>query len=154
MRPNSILFLFISSIILAFSSCSGSGFTSDMESKIIGTWEFTEVKFRPDGKAFYSDYSNGFQGSSVTFKEGGILEAYDKDLDTLATGNWYIDYYEEYDSDGDTKTTIYYMVGTLDIPSQNIFTDLLWDELSISKNKLNAVEKDYKGGDYKYKMVR
>ena len=44
------------------------------------------------------------------------------------------------------------MVGTLDLPSQNIYVDLLWDELSISKKKLKAVEKDKNGGDYRYEM--
>lgn len=65
------------------------------------------MKFRLEGNAFCTDYSSGFEGSSVTFKEGRFLEAYDKDLDTLASGYWYIDYYEKYDSDNDSTQTIY-----------------------------------------------
>ena len=154
MKPVHFILFLASSFLLSLSACTASGSVSNVEGKIIGTWEFDEVKFRPDGKISYSDYSDGFQGSSVTFKEGGILEAYDKDLDTTASGYWYIDYYEEYDGEGDNKETIYYMVGTLDIPELNIYSDLLWDELSVSNSKLNAIEKDKKGGDYKYKLKR
>lgn len=148
-----LLFL-SSSLILSLSSCTAGGSVSNVEGKIIGTWEFEEVKFKPDGKSGYCDYSDGFQGSTVTFKEGGILEAYDKDLDTIASGFWYIDYYEEYDNDGDTRKTIYYMVGTLDIPELNIFNDLLWDELSVSNKRLSAIEDDKNDGKYKYTLVR
>lgn len=154
MKPIYFLVFLVSSLILSLSSCIASGSISNVEAKIIGTWEFDEVKFRPDGDISYSDYSDGFQGSSVTFKEGGILEAYDRDLDTIASGFWYIDYYEEYDNEGDTKKTIYYMVGTLDIPELDIENDLFWDELSVSKSKLNAIEKDKKGGRYRYKLKR
>jgi hypothetical protein len=147
--------LFLSStLLLSLTSCTASGSVSNVEGKIIGTWEFDEVKFKPNGKSGYSDYSNGFQGSTVTFKEGGILEAYDKDLDTTASGFWYIDYYEEYDNEGNTRETIYYMVGTLDIPELNIYNDLFWDELSVSNKRLSAIEEDKKDGKYKYKMVR
>lgn len=154
MKPFYFILFLASVFLLSLSACTASGSISNVEEKIIGTWEFREVKFQPDGKFYYSDYSDGFEGSSVTFKEGGILEAYDKDLDTTASGYWYIDYYEEYDNEGDTRKTIYYMVGTLDIPELNIFSDLLWDELSVSNSTLNAIEKDKKGGDYKYKLKR
>ncbi|PHR29600.1 MAG: hypothetical protein COA38_11290 [Fluviicola sp.] len=154
MKPIYFLAFIASTLLLSLSSCTASGSISNVEGKIIGTWEFDKVEFKPDGKSSYSDYSDGFQGSSMTFKEGGILEAYDKDLDTTASGFWYIDYYEEYDNDDDTKKTIYYMVGTLDIPELDIYTDLLWDELSVSNSKLNAIEKDKKGGRYRYKLKR
>ena len=154
MKPIYFLAFIASTLLLSLSSCTASGSVSNVEGKIIGTWEFDKVEFKPDGKSSYSDYSDGFQGSSMTFKEGGILEAYDKDLDTTASGFWYIDYYEEYDNDDDTKKTIYYMVGTLDIPELDIYTDLLWDELSVSNSKLNAIEKDKKGGRYRYKLKR
>lgn len=154
MKPIYVLAFITSTLLLSFSSCTASGSISNVEGKIIGTWEFDEVGFKPDGKSSYSDYSDGFQGSSMTFKEGGILEAYDKDLDTTASGFWYIDYYEEYDNEDDTKKTIYYMVGTLDIPELDIYNDLLWDELSVSNSKLNAIEKDKKGGRYRYKLKR
>ena len=154
MKPLFYLLFISSALLLSFSSCTASGSVSNVEAKIIGTWDFDEVKFRPDGKLSYADYSNGFQGSTVTFKEGGILEAYDKDLDTTASGYWYIDYYQEYDNEGDTKKTVYYMVGTLDIPELNIYNDLLWDELSVSNSKLSAIEEDKNGGDYRYRLVR
>lgn len=154
MKPFYFLLILASASLLSLSACTASGSVSNVEAKIIGTWEFDEVKFQPDGKFSYSDYSNGFQGSTVTFKEGGILEAYDNDLDTTASGFWYIDYYEEYDTDGDTRKTIYYMVGTLDIPELNIYTDLLWDELSVSNSTLKAIEEDKKDGDFKYKLKR
>lgn len=151
--PYFLIFLSVS-LIVSLSSCVAGGSVSNVEAKIIGTWEFDEVKFHKEGKFSYSDYSDGFQGSSITFKEGGILEAYDQDLDTLASGFWYIDYYEEYDDEGDTKKTIYYMVGTLDIPELEIYENLLWDELSVSNKKLNAVEKEKNGGDYLYRLYR
>ncbi|MCJ8291015.1 MAG: hypothetical protein HRT58_14820 [Crocinitomicaceae bacterium] len=154
MKPIYFLAFIASTLLLSLSSCTASGSISNVEGKIIGTWEFDKVEFKPDGKSSYSDYSDGFQGSSMTFKEGGILEAYDKDLDTTASGFWYIDYYEEYDNEDDTKKTIYYMVGTLDIPELDIYNDLLWDELSVSNSKLNAIEKDKKGGRYRYKLKR
>ena len=154
MTPIYFLAFIASTLLLSLSSCTASGSVSNVEGKIIGTWEFDKVEFKPDGKSSYSDYSDGFQGSSMTFKEGGVLEAYDKDLDTTASGFWYIDYYEEYDNEGDTKKTIYYMVGTLDIPELDIYNDLLWDELSVSNSKLNAIEKDKKGGRYRYKLKR
>ncbi len=154
MKPIYLLLFIVSTALLSFSSCTASGSVSNVEAKIIGTWEFDEVKFKPDRKATYSDYSDGFKGSTVTFKEGGILEAYDKDLDTTASGYWYVDYYEEYDNDNESRKTIYYMVGTLDIPELNIYTDLLWDELSVSNKRLSAIEEDKKDGKFKYKMVR
>lgn len=154
MKPIYFLIFVSSALLFSLASCTASGSISNVEGKIIGTWEFEEVKFKPNGKSTYCDYSNGFQGSTVTFKEGGILEAYDKDLDTTASGYWYIDYYEEYDNEGNTDKTIYYMVGTLDIPELNIYTDLLWDELSISNKRLSAIEKDKNDGKYRYKMVR
>ena len=154
MKTLYFLLFFSSTLLVSLSSCTATGSVFNVEEKIIGTWEFDEVKFKPNGKSRYSDYSNGFQGSSVTFKEGGILEAYDKDLDTTASGFWYIDYYEEYDNEGNTRKTIYYMVGTLDIPELNIYTDLFWDELSVSNKRLSAIEENKKDGDYKYKMVR
>lgn len=154
MKPIYFLLFVASSLLLTLSACNASGSVSNYESKIIGTWKFDEVKFRPNGKNSYSDYSDGFRGSTVTFKEGGILEAYDKDLDTTASGYWYIDYYEEYDSDDESNNTIYYMVGTLDIPELNVYSDLLWDELSVSNSKLNAIEKDKNSGRYRYKLVR
>lgn len=154
MKPVYFILFLASAFLLSLSACTASGSISNVEGKIIGTWKFDEVKFKPDGKFSYSDYSDGFKGSSVTFKEGGILEAYDKDLDTTASGYWYIDYYEEYDNEGDSKNTIYYMVGELNIPELNINNQLLWDELSVSNSKLNAIEKDKKGGDYKYKLKR
>lgn len=149
-----LLFLSSSLALSSLVSCTASGSVSNVEGKIIGTWEFDEVKFKPEGNSGYSDYSDGFQGSTVTFKEGGVLEAYDKDLDTTASGFWYIDYYEEYDNEGDTRKTIYYMVGTLDIPEMGIQTDLLWDELSVSNKRLSAIEEGRKDGKFRYKMVR
>lgn len=154
MRPLFYLLFISSALLLSFASCTASGSVSNVEAKIIGTWDFDEVKFKADGKSTYADYSHGFQGSSVTFKEGGILEAYDKDLDTTASGYWYIDYYQEYDNEGDTKKTVYYMVGTLDIPELNIYNDLLWDELSVSNSKLSAIEEDKNDGRYRYRLVR
>lgn len=154
MKPLYFLLFLSSSLLLSLASCTASGSVSNVEGKIIGTWEFDEVKFKPDGKSSYSDYSDGFQGSTVTFKEGGILEAYDKDLDTIASGFWYIDYYEEFDNEGEDRKTIYYMVGTLDIPELNIYKDLFWDELSVSNKRLSAIEEDKNDGDYKYKMVK
>ena len=148
----SIIFLLIV-IASALSACSGSSFSTNIDQRIIGTWEFEEVKFRPKGDAFAKDYTNGFVGSSITFKEGGILEAYDKDLDTLATGYWYIDSYQEYSQDNESSTTVYYMVGTLDIPELSIFTDLYWDDLTVSGKKLRATE-EKNNGTYTYKMVR
>lgn len=147
--------IFISSLVLVvFSSCVAGGSVSNVEKKILGTWDFEEVKFRPDADLFYSDYSDDFQGSTVTFKEAGILEAYDKNLDTTASGFWYIDYYEEVDEEDGSTTTVYYMVGTLNIPELNISTDLLWDKLSVWKSKLTAIEVDKNSGDYKYRLVR
>lgn len=154
MKPIYFLVFFASSLLFSLTSCVASGSVSNVEAKIIGTWKFDEVKFQPDGKWSYADYSNGFQGSTVTFKEGGILEAYDKDLDTTASGFWYIEYYEEYDNDNNSKETIYYMVGTLDIPELDIYTDLFWNELRVSNKKLTAIEENKNGGDYKYKLVR
>jgi len=151
-----ILFL-SSSLLLSLSACTASGSISNVEGKLIGTWEFDEVKFKPNGKSGYSDYSDGYKGSTVTFKEGGILEAYDKDLDTTASGYWYVDYYLDYDTDNDgneTSDRVYYMVGTLDIPELNIFEDLLWDELKVSNKRLSAIEDDKDDGKYKYKLVR
>ena len=154
MKPVYFLVFLSSVFLLSLTACTASGSVSNVEGKIIGTWEFDEVKFKPDGKISYSDYSDGFKGSTVTFKQGGILEAYDKDLDSTATGYWYVDYYEEYDDDGDSRKTIYYMTGTLDIPGLGIYNDLLWDELSVSNNKLKAVEKDKNGGRYKYRLKK
>ncbi|MDG1332899.1 MAG: hypothetical protein P8P74_11265 [Crocinitomicaceae bacterium] len=149
------LLLFISSsLILSLGSCTAGGSVANVEAKIIGTWEFDQVKFKPNGKSGYSDYSDGFQGSTITFKEGGIIEAYDKDLDTTASGVWYVDYYEEFDNDDNSRETIYYMVGTLDIPELGIITDLFWDELEVSNKRLTAIEEDKNDGKYKYRMVR
>lgn len=141
-------------LVSTLSACSEASFSSNIEERIIGTWEFEKVKFTPQGDIFGADYTNGFVGSSVTFKEGGILEAYDKDLDTIATGYWYIDSYVEYSNDDDnSSSTVYYMVGTLDIPNQGIFTDLYWDNLNVTKNKLDAKE-EKNNGTYNYKMYR
>lgn len=153
MKPLYYLIFISSSLLLLFSSCNASGSISNFEEKIIGTWEFEEVKFKTNGKSGYADYSNGYQGSTVTFKEGGILEAYDKDLDTTASGFWYIDYYEEFD-ENDNIDEVYYMVGTLDIPELSIFEDLLWDELKISNKRLSAIEENKDNGKYKYRLVR
>ena len=154
MKPFYILAFIASTLLFFLSSCVAGGSVSNVEKKILGTWDFEEVKFRPDGSLFYSDYSSDFQGSTVTFKEGGILEAYDKNLDTTASGFWYIDYYEEVDEDDGSTTTVYYMVGTLNIPELNISTNLLWDKLSVWKSKLTAIEVDKNDGDYKYKLIR
>ena len=153
MKSSTSIFFLLIVIASALSACSGSSFSTNIDQRIIGTWEFEEVKFRPKGDAFAKDYTNGFVGSSITFKEGGILEAYDKDLDTLASGYWYVDSYEEYDQDNETSTTVYYMVGTLDIPELSIFTDLYWDDLTVSGKKLRATE-EKNNGTYTYKMVR
>lgn len=153
MKP--IYLLSFISFILLFSlpGCVAGGSSANVEEKIMGTWKFTEVGFRPTGNSFYSDYSDGYQGSTITFKEGGILEAYDKDLDTTASGYWYIDSYEEYDEDN-SNTTVFYMVGTLDIPELDIYENLLWDELEVSNSKIKAIEKDKDNGRYKYKLER
>jgi hypothetical protein len=152
MKSTFIIFI-LAFAVATFSACTGTSSASNMEQRIIGTWEFDEVKFRPKGSGYTADYTNGFVGSSVTFKEGGILEAYDKDLDTTASGYWYIDYYQEYDEDDETTTTVYYMVGTLDIPELSILTDLFWDNLSITNKRLSATE-EKNNGKYTYKMVR
>lgn len=154
MKARSLFSIISFSILFSLSGCIASGSVSNVEEKIIGTWEFSEVGFRPKGNTFYSDYSDGYQGSSITFKQGGILEAYDKDLDITASGNWVIDFYYDYDSDNNEKRTIYYMVGTLDIPQLEIHEDLLWDELKVSNKTLNCIEKDKDNGRYKYKLRR
>lgn len=153
MKSSTSIFFLLAMAVATLSACSGSSIGSNMDERIIGTWEFEEVKFRPKGDAFAKDYTNGFVGSSITFKEGGILEAYDKDLDTLASGYWYIDSYEEYDENDQTTTTVYYMVGTLDIPELSIFTDLYWDDLTVTGKRLHAKE-EKNNGKYTYRMYR
>lgn len=153
MKSATSIFLLLFALAATLSACSGSSFSSNIDERIIGTWEFSEVKFTPKGNAFAADYTNGFTGSTITFKEGGILEAYDKDLDTLASGYWYIDSYEEYDQDNESSTTVYYLAGTLDIPELSIFTDLYWDDLTVSKSKLSGNE-EKNNGKYVYRMNR
>ncbi len=153
MKASISIFLVLFTLVATLSACSGSSFGSNIDERILGTWEFSDIKFRPNGDVFSVDYTKGFNGSTVTFKEGGILEAYDKDLDTIATGYWYIDFYEEYNEDSETNSKVYYLAGTLDIPELSIFTDLYWDDLTVSSKKLRATE-DKNNGSYTYKMVR
>jgi hypothetical protein len=153
MKSPTSIFLLLFSLIATLSACSSSSIGSNIDERILGTWEFSDVEFRPKGNVFSLDYTKGFKGSTVTFKEGGILEAYDKDLDTIATGYWYIDFYEEYDEASESNTTVYYLAGTLDIPELSIFTDLYWDDLTVTGKKLYAIE-EKDTGKYTYKMQR
>ena len=153
MKPLYYLIFISTSLLLSLTSCDAGGSIFNLEGKIIGTWEFDKVEFKTNGKSGYADYSFGYQGCTITFREGGILEAYDKDLDTTASGYWIIDYYEEFD-ENDNIDQIFYLQGTLDIPELGIYEDLFWDELRVSTNRLKAIEEGKDNGKYRYRLLR
>jgi hypothetical protein len=146
-------------LILLFSlpllvGCNKESFGNEtQEERILGTWVFSKVKFKQNADSYYHDISNGFENCSMTFDADGTLHAYDAKLDTTAIGWWYIDFYIKYDEDDDSETTIYVLIGQLDIPELGIYEEIYWDDLNIRRSKLKGNEHKAEG-KYQYTLIR
>ncbi len=150
LQTASIIILFILPLI---ASCTKNSFGNTPEEKIIGTWMFDKVKFKPSGDITYTDFSNAYSNCTVTFNANWTLSAYDAKSNITAIGTWHIDWYTKYDENDDSETTIYVLIGTMDNPDLGIINDVYWDNLVVKNNKLSTNdEKD--GGKYKYDLVR
>ena len=145
-----IAFLFILPILFA---CNKESFGNTVEEKIIGTWIFDNVKFKPDGQFSSVDFTNAYKNCSMTFQEDGTLYAYDAKINATAQGYWYIDWYVEYDEDDDTETTTYVLIGNVTNTDLGINEDIYWDNLGVRNSKLEGNEKK-DNGKYTYKLTR
>jgi hypothetical protein len=150
-KPTALIILFALPLLFA---CDKESFSNQNQSeRIEGTWVFSKVKFKQNADHSYHDITNGYANCSITFDADGTLHAYDAKLDTSAIGWWYIDSYVKYDADDDSETTVYVLIGQLDIPSMDIYEEVYWDDLNIRRSKLTGNE-DKPEGKFKYTLIR
>ena len=153
MRSLKTTFITLLLIVPILTSCNKESFGNTPEEKIIGTWTFDKVKYKPDGDISYTDFSSGYNNCTITFQSDGVLIAYDAKTNDTAEGYWYIDWYIEYDDNDDTEKTIYVMIGNVSNTDMAINEDLYWDNLSVRNSKVEGDEvKD--NGKYKYTLAR
>jgi len=153
MRRLKSTFIALLFILPFLSSCNKESFGNTPEEKIVGTWVFEKVKFKPSGQNSYTDFSSAYNNCTMTFQADGVLYAYDAKSKITAEGYWYIDWYVEYDEEDDTDQTIYVMIGNVTNLDMGVNEDFYWDNLSVRNSKLEGDE--YKdNGKYKYTLAR
>tara|TARA_Y100000385_G_scaffold285570_1_gene345724 strand:- start:1940 stop:2407 length:468 start_codon:yes stop_codon:yes gene_type:complete len=153
MKSLKTAFILLLLVFPILSSCHKNSFGTTPEQKIVGTWLFEKVKFKPKGNISYTDFTDAYVNCTVTFNDDWTLTAYDAKSDITAYGSWYIDWYTNYDEDDVTESTVYVLIGTMDNTSLGIINDVYWDELVVSNKKLTAIE-EKDSGKYKYTMTR
>lgn len=153
MRSLKTTFIALLLIVPILTSCNKESFGNTPEEKIVGTWLFEKVKYKPSGNSSYTDFTSGYNNCTITFRADGVLSAYDAKSGVTAEGYWYIDWYVEYDEDDDSEKTIYVMIGNVTNIDMGINEDFYWDNLNVRNSKLEGDE-DKDNGKYKYTLAR
>jgi hypothetical protein len=117
-------------LLLIASSCEIETQKDKYEDRILGTWEFEEVKKLKlfDNETVTDDYEE----TLLEFLQDGTLNILDKDaLTVLATGTWDMD--DETRSDGETTTTYVSLETNFDVNYNGV--DYSFDESTITRFK-------------------
>lgn len=136
------LFACFATIALLSSSCEIETLSEKYEDKIVGTWEFQEVK---DLKLFDNEtITENYEETLFEFKPDGTLNLLDKaTMSVLASGTWDMD--NETSTDGETTNTYVSLETKFDDSfngtdysfSESTITRFKRDELCFRENKFS-----------------
>ncbi len=147
-----LLILFIPFLTL-FSSCTKYSFMS-MEEKIVGSWDFEEVKYK---KGFFSkskEVTDDYKNLSYIFEENGDFSVLDKTDSSIFSGKWTITIVSNsttsfVDEEATTTTTDTYILNlSVYNPHTSDLELMTWEINSIGPTRLKAYKQEGKSTWY------
>ena len=142
---NSKLIIGLTFTVLLFllSSCEGGAFLSSAE-KIIGTWEFEQVKHREAGTLGKDDVTDEFKHITLKFSDDYSIEFINNDTDVITGGTWDIKVEDE------CADVLNVMLGHYE---GAVFESWEWELSRVSVNTLKGTERK-DGGVYHYQLAK
>lgn len=135
-------------VALLFDSCQKTDQLTWVEKRLVGSWFYTDVDFTPRW-SFRKDITKDYFGQILTFNEDFSFSLENSETGETNVGVWQANQVNGFSSNQQSDQVIasYEMAGTGEI------IQMVWDDLCVSKNRINTAYQD-KDGYYQFELKR
>lgn len=134
MKKSYSLFLFL---IVVLVSCNKTSQLNYTEKRLVGSWFYTNVDFTPRW-GFKKDITKDYFGQIISFSEDFTMTIEDSQQGTSFSGVWQLNQVNSYSAQSKTNSWNQQVIASYDNTQTGNIVQLVWDQISVSKNRINA----------------
>jgi len=144
-----LLPLFILTILI---SCQKADQLTYTEKRLVGSWFFTNVDFAPLW-SFKKDITNDYFGEILTFNNDFSFSLENTVTNEIFQGVWQVNVITGFNNNANSSEYTEQVIASYENITSGETEQLVWDDFSLSKNRINA-NNLAKEGSYTFDLKR